>query len=264
MDPVAYTALPIAAARANEHANADSMIVDPLARKLLAGENQLLSETRGYDGHMLKRTLIGDDLVKEKHSTGVRQVVSLGAGMDSRAFRLGLYDTRFFEVDMQSLFDVKEPLLRDFPAQCLDRQIVAGNLGSMDLKVALQEAGFNASQPSCWLLEGLVMYLTAAEMRKLATEIGKLAAPGSSLWHDAFSETSVKQGMSFYGAPFKSGLDDYSDLWRHCGFRKSMMMDAGGAWVDRRARKLQMDRRYEMSSSQLHGKPMCLLVRADK
>jgi len=213
---------------------------------------------------MVKRTLIGDDLVKERHGLGTRQVVSLGAGMDSRAFRLGLSDTCFFEVDKQSLFDVKEPLLQDVPSQCLDRQIVPGDLGSMDLKTALQTAGFNASQPSCWLLEGLVMYLTAPEMRRLAAEIGQLAAPGSSLWHDAFSQTSVNQGMSFYGAPFKSGLDDYGDLWRRNGFKSSVMMDAGGAWVDRRARKLRMDKRYEVSSSQLRGKPMCLLVRADK
>jgi len=264
MDPVVYTALPIAAARANENAHNDRMIVDPLATKLLAGENQLLTETKGFDGHMVKRTLIGDDLVKESHRLGTRQVVSIGAGMDSRAFRLGLVDMRFFEVDKQQLFDMKEPLVRDVPTQCLDRKIIAGDLANMDLKNGLQKAGFNASQPTCWLLEGLVMYLTASEMRKLAAQIGELAAPGSTLWHDAFSETSVKQGMSFYGASFKSGMDDYSDLWKHSGFRRSMMMDAGGAWVDRRERKLQMDGRYEVSPSQLRGKPMCLLVRADK
>ena len=36
---------------------------------------------------------------------------------DSRAFRLGLRDTAFFEVDKQGLFDVKEPLVAGVPLQ---------------------------------------------------------------------------------------------------------------------------------------------------
>eukprot|EP00929_Paragymnodinium_shiwhaense_P096523 TRINITY_DN5812_c0_g1_i2.p1 TRINITY_DN5812_c0_g1~~TRINITY_DN5812_c0_g1_i2.p1 ORF type:complete len:300 (+),score=57.15 TRINITY_DN5812_c0_g1_i2:51-950(+) len=264
IDRVIYTALPIAAARAVETDSYDSMIVDPLARKLMAGEDQLIRETRGFEGHMLKRTLIGDNLVKEAHENGTRQVVSLGAGMDSRAFRLGFYDMDFFEVDKAGLFEVKEPLVAGMPLQAASRQIVPCDLGTHSLRSALEKAGFNSSRPSCWLLEGLVMYLTRPEMERLAAEVGKLAAPGSILWHDAFSQTSVDRGMSFYGAPFKSGLDDYAEVWQKNGFSNAFVLESSGAWIDRRAKELKMTRRAEVTSAQIRGNAMCLLVRADK
>jgi O-methyltransferase involved in polyketide biosynthesis len=60
----------------------------------------------------------------------LRQVVSLGAGMDSRAFRLGLADMTFFEVDKQALFEVKEPLVSGTPLQAAARHLVVGTIGS--------------------------------------------------------------------------------------------------------------------------------------
>jgi O-methyltransferase involved in polyketide biosynthesis len=60
--------------------------------------------TRPVD-YMTRRALIGDELVLDQHRKGTRQVVSLGAGMDSRAFRLGLTDTIFFEVLVWPLWD---------------------------------------------------------------------------------------------------------------------------------------------------------------
>ena len=101
MDPHAYTALPIAAARALS-TERNGGVHDPLARKLVAGEDKLLREGANV-GYMTKRALIGDELVLDHHKLGTRQVVSLGAGMDSRAFRLGLHDTVFFEVDKLGL-----------------------------------------------------------------------------------------------------------------------------------------------------------------
>lgn len=82
MDPHAYTALPIAAARALS-TERNSGVKDPLARKLVAGEEQLLRAGANVD-YMTRRALVGDELVFEQHRKGTRQVVSLGAGMDSR------------------------------------------------------------------------------------------------------------------------------------------------------------------------------------
>merc|ERR1711988_313141 len=143
------------------------------------------------------------------HCQGVRQVVSLGAGMDSRAFRMGLHDTAFFEVDSHELFESKEPLVADVPLECECRKVVPGWLGKMDLVAELEKAGFDRDKPAVWLMEGLVMYLNRTDMQKVACQISELSAPGSSLWHDAFSKTSVDRGMSFHVVPFIGGLDDY-------------------------------------------------------
>merc|ERR1712216_112870 len=130
MDPHAYTALPIAAARALS-SERSAGVQDPLARKLVAGEDQLLRAGANVE-YMTKHALIGDELVLEQHGKGVRQVGSLGAGMDSRAFRLGLNDTVFYEVDKSGLFDVKEPLVASDPLQAAGRRLVVGTIGVME------------------------------------------------------------------------------------------------------------------------------------
>jgi methyltransferase (TIGR00027 family) len=263
-DPHAYTALPIAAARAVVTKSRGAVFKDPLAEKLLVGEDHLMTEAKGFAEYMTKRAMMGDTMVQEAHSQGVRQVVSLGAGMDSRAFRMGLNDTAFFEVDSHELFESKEPLVADVPLQCESRQVVAGWLGKMDLVADLEQAGFDRHKPSVWLMEGLVMYLIRNDLQKVASEINELSAPGSSLWHDAFSKTSVDRGMSFHGVPFVGGLNDYDELWSSNGFDFAEVLDADGAWIDRSKQTMQIDRRYRWTAEQLHGRPALLFVRAWK
>jgi O-methyltransferase involved in polyketide biosynthesis len=96
-------------------------------------------------------------------------------------------------VDKQGLFDVKEPLVAQDGLEAAARRLVVGTIGAMDLGGQLREAGFNASEPTTWLMEGLAPYLTVAVMHGLAKDIGALSAPGSALWLDGFSETSVAQ-----------------------------------------------------------------------
>jgi methyltransferase (TIGR00027 family) len=213
---------------------------------------------------MMKRALMGDTLVQEGHRRGVRQVISLGAGLDSRAFRMGMYDTAFFEVDSDELFQSKEPLVADLPLQCQFRQVVRGWLGKMDLIAELEQAGFDKNKPAVWLMEGLVPYLNRDAMQKVASEIGELSAPGSSLWHDCFSKTSVERGMSFYGVPYESGFDDYDDIWRLNGFDFAETLDAEGVWIDKSNHTVRFDERYRRTSRELRGRPACLIVRASK
>merc|ERR1719163_880663 len=120
---------------------------------------------------MTMRQLTGDELTLQQHSRGVRQVVIIGAGMDSRAFRMGLNDTTFYEVDSASLFATKEPLVQDIPLQCAARRAVTGFIGKMDLGAALRAAGFDAKQPTTWLMEGLLPYLAVPVMKQLAIDI---------------------------------------------------------------------------------------------
>ena len=171
MDAHAYTALPIAAARAIAFDSDNPIIRDPLAAKLVAGETHLMRNGANGGGpnveYFSKRCLLGDELIQERHaSAGVRQVVSLGAGMDARAFRLDLHDTTFYEVDKQGLFDIKEPLVADVPLECAARRCVVGTLGEMDLGAKLREAGFDSSQPTVWLLEGLMMYIPCCRLHE--------------------------------------------------------------------------------------------------
>ena len=74
---------------------------------------------------MVPRTRFGDDLLRYHYSLGVRQLVLLGAGMDARAYRLRLPELKVFEVDQQTTFDVKEPILRDDKIVVASRTVVS-------------------------------------------------------------------------------------------------------------------------------------------
>ena len=214
---------------------------------------------------MILRCLIGDDLVLKQHRReSVRQVVSLGAGMDSRAFRLDLPGTTFYEVDKPDLFQLKEPLIKDVPLTCAKRKIVVGTLGKMKLGNALQAAGFDPQQPTTWLLEGLLPYLSRSVLQSVAQEIGALSAPKSGLWGDSFSKTSVDRGMVFHGVAFASGWDDYDVLFRRVGFDDSVTMDFAGISLDRTSRQVKMDKRYVLSPEKTQGRQICLMVQAYK
>ncbi|KAJ1470124.1 S-adenosyl-L-methionine-dependent methyltransferase [Baffinella frigidus] len=264
MDPHAYTALPIAAARAMAFMQSDDPIIrDPLAAKLVAGETHLMNGANVE--YMSMRCLLGDELVRERHAqAGVRQVVSLGAGMDSRAFRLNLLDTTFYEVDKQGLFDVKEPLVADVPLECAARRLVVGTLGEMDLGAKLRAAGFDSAKPTVWLLEGLLPYISRERMPQLARDIGALSAAGSGLWGDGFSQTSVDRGMVFHGVAFESGFDNYAELFRDGGFDRADVVDFTGIHLDRGKRAMRIDPRYVLTPATTRGHGMCLMVRAYK
>ena len=214
--------------------------------------------------YMTLRKLLGDELVLEQHERGTLQVVSLGAGMDSRAFRLGLNDVTFFEVDKPGLFDVKEPLVSDVPQQCAARHTVIGTVGIMDLGASLRAAGFDSNRPTTWLMEGIFPYLSVPIMRQLASDIGRLSAPGSALWGDGFSKTSVDRGMEFHGVPFESGFDDYDELFRLAGFDDAKAVDMSGVHFDRQAKAVRIDPAYVLTPQRTHGREMCLMVRAYK
>jgi methyltransferase (TIGR00027 family) len=265
IDKHVYTALPIAASRALANAQKDAIIQDPLAQKLLAGHDDLLQKASANTEYMTMRCLIGDDLVLSQHANGVRQVVSLGAGMDSRAFRLPIPGTTVFEVDKEDLFRLKEPLVQGVPLTCHQRVAVTGVLGEMDLVNSLEQAGFDPSQPTTWLLEGLLPYLSRSTLHSVAKDIGNLSAPGSGMWGDSFSSTSVRRGMVFHGVEFVDGCDNYQDIFRSlAGFDNSIVRDFCGIWLDRNEKCVKMNDDFILSPETTKGRDLCLMVQAFK
>merc|ERR550532_1599265 len=178
--------------------------------------------------------------------------------MDARAFRMGLKDTHFFEVDQETLFSVKEPLLRGQSAQCASRSIIAGDLTDPrhSLLGALRESGFDKAVPTCWLIEGLIMYLSPRHVDALLAQIDAASAPGSAVVHDAVSETSHRGGIECCGARFLSGNDDYAGLWNRHGFGRAEVLNFAAIRVNRYDRRLEFNRRSLTCKPQwVQGRP---------
>ena len=193
---VGATALLVATARALEAQKPDPLAVDPFAEvfcrrvggpaaDVLDGklpEHPLNSLDWGqhFVNYQGARTRYFDDYFLQAADAGVRQVVILAAGLDSRAYRLAWPDgTTIFELDRPQVLDFKREVLAEQGVKPnADRREVAIDLRE-DWPQALRDSGFNATERSAWIAEGLLVYLTAAAQQQLFSGIDRLAAPGS-------------------------------------------------------------------------------------
>jgi methyltransferase (TIGR00027 family) len=108
------------------------------------------------------RTKVLDDAVVAALDDGIEQLVILGAGYDSRPYRLpGCARVRVFEVDHPDTQAVKRRVLArvlgQLPAHV---RFVAVDFDHDDLAVALADAGFRTGRPTYVLWEGVASYLT--------------------------------------------------------------------------------------------------------
>jgi methyltransferase (TIGR00027 family) len=189
---VGSTALFVATARALEAQKPDPLAVDPYAEVFCRAVGGPAADV--LDGnvpdHQLKtadwgdfqgaRTRYFDEYFRRAAAAGVRQVVILAAGLDSRAYRLDWpAGTTIFELDQPQVLDFKRDVLERHGAQPrAERREIPIDLRD-DWPQALRDSGFDPAKPSAWIVEGLLIYLPAAAQEQLFTGIDGLAAPGS-------------------------------------------------------------------------------------
>lgn len=212
---VGSTALFVATARALEAQKPDPLAVDPYAEvfcRAVGGAAADVLDGKDPD-HQLKtpewgehfvnfqaaRTRYFDEYFLKAADAGVRQIVVLAAGLDSRAYRLDWpAGTTIFELDRPQVLDFKRDVLADAGAQPrAERREIAVDLRE-DWPQALRDSGFDPAKPSAWIAEGLLIYLPAAAQEQLFTGIDGLTAPGSHL--------AVEDGAPMKSEDFKAAL----------------------------------------------------------
>ncbi|MFD7710164.1 class I SAM-dependent methyltransferase [Streptomyces sp. NPDC059785] len=188
------TAVGVARVRALETERENALFRDPLAQAFAAAgglwpspparsEEEAARRRRlAVSVSIVVRTKFLDDLLREASASGVRQVVLLGAGMDSRAFRMDWpQGTRLFEVDTTAPLDFKASVLRRerAVARC-ERITVAVDLRE-DWPGALAAAGHDPAVPTVWIAEGLLIYLPEDAVELLLARISAQSAQGSRM-----------------------------------------------------------------------------------
>ena len=212
---VGSTALFVAAARALEAQKSEPLAVDSYAevfcRAVGGAWNDLLDNkapghpllSEDFGTHFVTfqgaRTRYFDSYFRAAAEAGVRQVVMLAAGLDSRAYRLDWPDnTTVFELDQPRVLDFKRQTLRDVTPKA-ERREVAIDLRD-DWPAALRRSGFRDQEPSAWIAEGLLIYLPGAAQEQLFRGIDALACPGSHV--------GVEEGRPMNATAFKAKVDD--------------------------------------------------------
>jgi methyltransferase (TIGR00027 family) len=128
------------------------------------------------------RTHFFDEYFTDAANAGIRQIVILASGLDSRAYRIEWpAGTTVFEIDQPKVLQYKAETLAAHGAQpSAQRREVAIDL-RQDWPKALREAGFDDGQPTAWLAEGLLMYLPGDAQDRLFELVTELSAPGSRI-----------------------------------------------------------------------------------
>lgn len=202
-ESVGATALGVAAARAAETESENPLIQDPYARVFLdaAGEGmwnwfsapelpaEIVEEEpdlplrmRSMVNYMASRTAFFDRFFLDATNAGVRQVVILAAGLDSRAWRLPWPDgTTVYELDQPKVLEFKSSTLRQRGDQPTANLVDVPVDLRHDWPEALRQAGFDASAASVWSAEGLLPFLPAAAQELLFERVQALSAAGSRI-----------------------------------------------------------------------------------
>lgn len=268
-DVVSFSSKMIAAQRALEHERSDRLFSDPLAavlagerameraRERLAARDQLATGEgrKGMDGRFAVRTRYFDDAIVHALQGGARQVVMLGAGMDTRPWRLALPpDTHWFELDQADVLGAKVATMRaagaqledaptahhageaapEFPLRAAKWTAVPVDLARPNWRDALSAAGHNAAAPTVWAAEGLLMYLNVGDVESLLTTTRALSAPGSSAAFsmvNAEATAHAQRSGSELTSTWKWGLPEGEaglQFFRDCGWDTLHLDQLGG------------------------------------
>lgn len=152
-------------------------------------------EAYGGFFYVSARTRHIDALVEGAEQRGIRQVVVLGAGFDSRAYRYHAAHPRlaFFEVDLPATLQAKREAithaLGGVPGYV---RYVPIDFDTQTLEQALPAAGYDAKAKSLFILEGVTMYVNLAGNDATLAFIGAHSAPGSELVFDYLLRDAVE------------------------------------------------------------------------
>lgn len=221
MDDISYTAQWTAAARALESERADGLFRDDYARHLAEPRGfELLDRYQGAavaDFIAVRTRYMDDAITRVLGETGIRQVVLLANGMDARTHRLDWPDgTTVYELDHGALLTEKQTRLAELAATPKVPTVPVGVDLAGDWLGALKSAGFDPSQRTLWVAEGLVFFLTEEQVGRLLDTVAGACPADSLLVVDMTSETLLRHPMtqSFLrrlredGTPWRFGTDD--------------------------------------------------------
>jgi len=157
----------------------------------------------------------------------VQQMVILGAGFDTRAYRLeALREAIVYEVDHPDTQTLKRTHAGALQAKARQIRYAATDFHEGELQHALQSTGYDSAVPAFWLWEGVTMYLSAEAVAANLKTIGELSAPGSRVAFTYLSKDRERIPRSIFlsllGEPVRSAYSpvEIRELTHRRGWNK--------------------------------------------
>lgn len=186
-----------------------------------------------------------DGILESAAGNGLQQVVIIGAGLDSRAYRFQQQTpkAKFFEVDLPAAVACKKELVQSVIGKVPETvAYVSADYRNGGIGDALIQAGYNNKSKTLFIWEGVTRYIDAESVDGTLRFIAENAAPGSELVFDYIFE-DITQGdfskmpfarfqsvrMAAYGHPWKFGIapEKAGDFVKSRGFEVISDLGAG-------------------------------------
>lgn len=252
--------------RARETARPEGLFSDPYAAAFVAAappifedgpdsddDPELAALEAAFEEAVVVRTRFFDEFGADATRDGCTQAVLVGAGLDTRAFRLDWpIALRLFELDTSQVLAFKDRVLSAQGAmpRC-QRIIVPADLEQGDWSARLIDAGFDRSHRTAWIVEGVMPYLRNDAAERLLVAIGRLSSTGSRLALDhagGASDSLLAQAEAM--APMK----EITNMWKG-GFADDVALWlAQQGWDPQRVHGASLAAQYGRGSTAgLHG-----------
>jgi methyltransferase (TIGR00027 family) len=211
---------------------------------------------QGIYGAQICRTRYIDDAVQAALSQGIRQLVILGAGFDTRPYRLaGMEHVKVLEVDLPSVQEDKKKRLEKHFGRLPEHvtfvpieTFVPIDFDTQSLEDVLLRTAFDPSSPAVFVWEGVTQYIPEEAVRRTLAFVGK-SAPGSTLIFTYVLKSVIERRSNIPGAdkmmdtaakndyPWIFGLEPSNVPFFLKSFHLNPMADLGNA--DYQARYLK-------------------------
>lgn len=173
---VSDTSAWVAHYRAIESERPDSLFKDPFARILVGDRASSVEELQSEASNwthwtVVIRTYIIDQMIRDLISKGVTTFLNLGAGLDSRPYRMNLgADIHWIEVDFPHIIEHKRVKLETFSPSC-KLETIGLDLSNRALRQSLLEELAQKHPQIAVLTEGVLPYLTPEQVSELSEDL---------------------------------------------------------------------------------------------
>lgn len=234
------------------------IFTDPLAWRILGADREtVLARAREADRPWLRQFIavrhrVAEDRLAAAVERGTRQVVVLGAGLDTFAYRNPYAEVVVFEVDFPATGAWKAERLGEAGIPVPEGTAFVGcDFEREDFRERLVAAGFETDRPAFFLWLGVVPYLSREAVEMTLSRIGDLpgaevvfdyAAPMTGLSRrDRATRAAFERRVSALGEPLTGSWspEDVAGILRRAGF--DQVEDLGRAEITERLLDLPAD-----------------------
>ena len=225
-ESVPFTARLMAYYRAQEAKKDTPLLLDPFAERLAGDLTSYFKRDESFavNDYPIIRTYYVDNhlLIPWCETNSSSQIVILGAGLDTRAYRfnqLQFGQHIIYEIDFESVIRYKENILENDSPLCKLKRISV-NISNTDWISYLLKSGFSVNIPVFWILEGFAYYIKKENVIELLKNLANLSKIDSKLFIDICDPVCAEVDFGPFFKYFKWGLtkDEISSFFSESGW----------------------------------------------